>query len=995
VSQAAYLRRPVVTLVAAAVVMLGTTGASTGSPVATADPQRTGPSILDADHRQAKQDPTRAVGPGTYIVTLVEEPSAVYAGDVPGYPATKVKNGQRFDRTRPAVRSYEQRLLDQQDAVLASVGGPEPLYRYTTALNGFSAELTGKQVKALRTTPGVALVEKSITQRIDTVDSPEFLGVDEAWDSVGGPDQAGKGTVIGVIDSGIWPENPSFAGLPLRSPGKAEQVGGFHGACQASEQWDANDCNDKVISARYYVKGFGKKNLAKSEYLSPRDGGGHGSHTASTAAGNDDVAVKIEGQDLGSASGMAPGARIAAYKVCWAAPNPDDDGCATADAVAAIDQAVADGVDVINYSISGAQDTLADSVELAFLRASAAGVFVAASAGNSGPEPGTVAHPSPWVTTVGASSHHLFQGSLVLDDAEAPAYVGAMVSSTPVPRSRLVLSTDVAAPGASPDAAKICEIGSLDANLVQDSIVVCDRGTTARVDKSVAVARAGGVGMVLANVTPDDINADFHAVPTVHVDVAAGDAIKEYVRAKGEDAFASIDPDGADDTAVPQIADFSARGPSGAAGGDILKPDLTAPGVSVVAAVAPASNAGRLWDLYSGTSMSAPHIAGLAAFILGENPEWSPAAVKSAMMTTADDLEGAAGPFAQGSGNVDPGEFLDPGLVFDAGNKDYLDFLAGQGFTYTDGSPVSETPIKGQDLNLPSIAVGELTGRVEVTRRVTNLSGAPETFVPKVSGLDGIDVRVRPSRLKLAPGASATFRVSLEVKDAPIGSYARGRLTWTGLEHQAHIPIVVRPVLVDAPQEVTGTGASGKVTVAGTSGSDADIELHTAGLVPSRPTGVSLVPGAFDPAAPNGDTDTFSVPVTVEDGIEVARFQMDAHNAADDLDMFVYREGELVASSASAAADETVTLVEPEPGEYTVYVNSYSAGNGSTTTGWFNSWVVGQNDSGNLTLDPETVSSGAGDRFSFNASWENLDDSRWFGAIRYGDSEHRTLVTLN
>ncbi len=970
-------------------------GSSMAAPLAPADPQRGGPVILDGSNQRATQDPTRAVGPGLYIVTMVDKPSAVYAGGVPGYPATKVKPGQRFDRTRPAVASYEQRLRDKQDAVLFSVGDPELLYRFTTAVNGFAANLTGKQVKALRATPGVALVEKSTKQRIDTVDSTGFLGFDEAWDAVGGPDEAGKGTVIGVIDSGIWPENPSFAGLPLRSPGRAEQVGGFHGACQAGEQWDANDCNDKVISARYYVKGFGKKNLAKSEYLSPRDGGGHGSHTASTAAGNDDVGVEIEGQDFGSASGMAPAARIAAYKICWAAPNPDEDGCATADAVAAINQAVADGVDVINYSVSGAQDTVADSVELAFLNASAAGVFVAASAGNSGPGAGTVGHPSPWVTTVGASTHHLFQGSLILDDEARTPYVGAMVSGKPVPRSRLVLSTDVAAPGVTPEEAQICEIGSLDATLVQDHIVVCDRGTTARVDKSVAVARAGGVGMVLANVTPDDLDADFHSVPTVHVDVAAGQAIKDYVRAEGEDAFASIDPAGADDTAVPQIAEFSSRGPTPAAGGDILKPDLTAPGVSVVAAVAPASNSGRLWDVYSGTSMSSPHVAGLAAFIMGEKPEWSPAAVKSAMMTTADDLEGTAGPFAQGAGNVDPGDVLDPGLVFDASTTDYLDFLAGQGFTYSDGSPVSGNPIRARDLNLPSIAVGDLTGRARITRRVTNLSGGTETFDPVITGLDGIDATVRPATLTLSSGESATFRVTLEAtEDAPLGSYAKGRLTWTGLDHQAHIPIVVKPELVDAPDEVTATGSSGSVTVEGTAGSNGDIDLHTAGLVSATPTGVTLVPGAFDPTAPNDDTDTFGVPVDIEAGIDVARFQMDAHNASDDMDMFVYRDGELVASSASPSADETVTLVRPTAGEYTVYVNSYSAGNGSTTTGQFYSWVVGQTDTGNLTLDPETVSGSAGEPFSFDASWQDLGGYRWFGAIRYGDSEHRTLVTL-
>ena len=994
-----YLRRSVAAVITAVItagaVALGTTGTSMALPQAPAAPHNSGDTVLDAQHDQARQNPTRATGPGLYIVTMVEKPSAVYSGGVPGYPATKARKGERFDRTRPAVVSYERRLADRQDKVLDRVGDPEVRYRFTTAVNGLAADLSTKQVKELRATAGVALVEKSTKQRMDTVDSPAFLGVDEAWDAAGGPDEAGKGTVIGVIDSGIWPENPSFAGLPLKSPGTSEQVDRFHGACQAGEQWDENDCNDKVISARYYVRGFGTKNLAKSEYLSPRDGGGHGSHTASTAAGNLDVAVEIEGQDFGFASGMAPAARIAAYKICWAAPNPDEDGCATADAVAAIDQAVADGVDVINYSVSGAQDTLADSVELAFLNASSAGVFVAASAGNSGPAESTVAHPSPWVTTVGASTHHLFQGSLVLGDEELTPHVGAMVSNESVPSSHIVLASDVATPGATTEDAQICEIGSLDATRVQDNIVVCDRGTTARVDKSAAVARAGGAGMVLVNVTPDSVDSDFHAVPTVHVDVAAGDAIKDYVLSAGPEATAAISPAGADDTTVPQIAAFSARGPSLASYGDILKPDITAPGVSIVAAVAPPSNAGRLWDLYSGTSTSAPHIAGLAAFVTGEKPDWSPAQIKSAMMTTADALKGHAGPFAEGAGNVHPPDFLDPGLVFDANMRDYLDFLAGQGFTHADGTPVSDDPIDASELNLPSIAVGDLTGSVSVTRRVTNLAGSAQTFTSDVTGLNGIDTTVTPNEFTVGGGETRKLTVTFTPgRDASVGTHAKGALTLTSINNQVRIPIVVKPELVDAPDEVTGTGSSGSLTVAGVSGTDDEIELTTAGLVYATPTGVTLVPGAFDATAPDDDTDTFKVPVTIPEYTDVARFQMDAHNAGDDLDVYVYRGDELVGLSATESADETVTLIEPEAGDYTVYVNSYSAANGSTTTGQFYSWVVGQGDSVNLPLSPDSIRTGTGERFSVQASWDRLDSHRWFGAIRYGESDHRTLVTI-
>jgi hypothetical protein len=987
-----------VTALVAAAVCVGTTGFTAAQAVTPAnDPERATTTSLD-EESSPRQDPTRATGPGLYIVTLVDKPSAVYTGGVPGHPATKPTDGERFDRTRPAVVSYESRLRAAQDQLLARVGNPTVVYRFTTAVNGFAAELNTKQVKQLRSTEGVALVEKSTNQKIDTVSSPEFLGLEGptgTWAQVGGPAEAGKGTVVGVIDTGIWPENPSFAGLPLKAPGRSVKVRGFHGACQAGEQWDVRDCNDKVVSARYFVEGFGRNNIAQSDYLSPRDGVGHGSHTASVAAGNRDVAVQIQGQEFGDASGVAPAARVAVYKVCWAAPNPDDDGCATADAVAAINQAVADGVDVINYSISGTRETAADSVELAFLNAAASGVFVATSAGNSGPGARTVAHPSPWVTTVAASTHELLQGSIMLGDGTS--HVGAMVSDQAVPSSRLVLSSDVAAPDATADEARLCEIGALDAEKVQDTIVVCDRGVTARVDKSLAVSRAGGVGMVLANAEPDSRDADFHSVPSVHVDVTAAATIKAYVEANGGEATASIDPNGSDSTVVPQVAEFSSRGPSEASGGNVLKPDLTAPGVSVVAAVSPPSNSGRLWDLYSGTSMSAPHVAGLAALVKAEKPGWSPAQVKSAMMTTAYDVEGSAGPFSQGAGHVDAQAMLDPGLVFDAGREEWLGFLAGQGFRNTDGSPVSDHPIDASNLNLPSIAVGDLTGRTRVTRTVTNVSGRTESFSARVAGLGGVIAKVRPAALTLAPGESAKFTVVLTTDQSTShGTYAKGSLIWTGLTHQTRIPIVARPQLLTAPTEVPGTGPTGSARISGVSGTDRPIDMTATGLVGATPSPVSLVPGAFDPATPTQDDDTLATPVEVPAGTDVARFHLDGHNAGDDLDLYVYLDGELVASSATASADETVTLVEPPAGQYTVYVNSFSAANRSTTTGQLFSWLVGSGDLGNLALTPNPVPAEVGEPFGFEVSWRDLDmTQRWFGSIRYADSDRRTLVTVS
>ncbi|HZJ05573.1 MAG TPA: S8 family serine peptidase [Nocardioidaceae bacterium] len=961
--------RGVAAVLAAALVAAGTTGSAVASDGT-------------AEAGDGAPDPTSAAGPGAYIVTLDQEPSAVYDGGTDGFAATRAMDGQRFDRTRTAVVAYESHLRERQDRLLSRIGNPAVLYQMATAVDGFVARLNGGQVKELRANKGVALVERSTRQQLDTVDSPDFLELPRTWARQGGPADAGDGAVIGVVDSGIWPENPSFAGLPQKAARVSEELQGFHGACARAEEWSPENCNEKVVSARYFVKGFGVGNVAESEFRSPRDGSGHGSHTASVAAGNDDVAVEIERQRFGTASGMAPAASIAAYKACWAAPNPAFDGCATADTVAAIDQAVADGVDVLNYSISGPADTVADSVEQAFLNAAAGGVFVAASAGNQGPRAGTVGHSGPWVTTVGSSTHRLLQGAVRLGNGDVHA--GAMVADEAVGRARLVLGSSVAAEGASTAQARICEIDSLDSSAAANRIVVCDRGATSRVDKSAAVARAGGAAMVLANVHPDSRDADFHSVPTVHLDAAAADEIKSYVRAEGRDANASLDPDGSERSPVPNAAEFSSRGPSAVRGGDLLKPDITAPGVGVVAAVAPPTSSGRLWDLRSGSSTSAAHVAGLAAFLVGVKPQWSPARVKSAMMTTASDLTGGADPLTQGAGHVRPARFLDPGLVYDTSPDDWVDFLAGRA--------------RARDLNQPSITLGALTGRTMVSRTVTNVSGERETYRATVSGLNGVSATVTPATMTLAPRASRRFTVRFAAEPgAPVGSYSGGALTWVAqtTRTRARIPLAVRTQISSAPEEVTGLRRSGKLRVEGRSGRTGSISLRTSGLTGARPTPVSLVPGPFDPTSPSRDSDTLMTTVTVPPGADLARFELDAHNKADDLDVFAYLDGDLVAQSATDSADEQVTLVEPHPGTYRIYVSSSSAANGSTTTGQLYAWAVTPGDGANLELDPGTVRTTAGDRFRYRASWKGLDmTERWFGAIRYAESDRRTLVSI-
>jgi subtilisin family serine protease len=268
--------------------------------------------------------------------------------------------------------------------------------------------------------------------------------------------------------------------------------------------------------------------------------------------------------------------------------------------------------------------------------AAANGVFVAASAGNSGPGASTVAHNSPWLTTVAASTHAVYEGTVELGDGEK--YRGASISDSGLPQQTpIVLASAVGAAGVDGDEVALCAADSLDPAKVAGTIVVCDRGVYDRVAKSAEVKRAGGVGLVLANVTPGSLDADFHSVPTVHVDETAGAKIKAYV-AEVTTATAALlpgDRTGLPATPTPVIAGFSSRGPAIANGGDVLKPDISAPGVSVLAAVAPGPNDGRTFNLLSGTSMSSPHIAGLAALVRQKHPSWSPMQVNSAMMTTA------------------------------------------------------------------------------------------------------------------------------------------------------------------------------------------------------------------------------------------------------------------------------------------------------------------------------------------------------------------------
>ncbi|MCH8857669.1 MAG: protease inhibitor I9 family protein, partial [Proteobacteria bacterium] len=379
----------------------------------------------------------------TYIVQLKDEPAASYQGGVTGLTATQPAPGETFKFGTAAVQAYVNYLGQQQSNVLSLVGNAPVLAQYKVVFNGFAASLTDDEARTLAANSQVAGLWLDEARKLETISTSRFLKLTEPgglWSrTVGGQPLKGENMVVGVIDGGIWPENPAFFervdsnGEPSNNPADAQVYGpppaSFTGGCVAGPGIDpAKHCNNKLVGIKHYNTGFKASgrvlhwtDFADSgrDSLSGATGhGGHGDHTASTAAGNSNVPVILNNSIIGTASGMAPRARVAAYKVCWTYVAPaatdgtgSENRCFNSDSVAAIDAAVADGVNVINFSISGSQTTVNDPVEQAFYRAARAGVFVAASAGNSGPGQ-AVAHISPWLTTVAASTHdRSFSGS--------------------------------------------------------------------------------------------------------------------------------------------------------------------------------------------------------------------------------------------------------------------------------------------------------------------------------------------------------------------------------------------------------------------------------------------------------------------------------------------------------------------------------------------------------------------------------------------------------
>jgi hypothetical protein len=768
-------------------------------------------------------------GMTSVIVKLDVAPVAGYQGGVAGFSATspQVTGASQLDLNAANVKQYQVYVdgvqQDFQTNVAKAVPGAQVVHTFDLILGGVSMLVPADQVNTLKNLPGVVAVYPDELLHLDTDNSPQFIGAPTAWKLGGGQKKAGEGVVVGVLDTGIWPEHPSFSD-PDPSGRPYRPVASWHGTtCDFGSTVPGDvpfTCNNKLVGAARFMDTYSAlQPELPGEFPTARDDDGHGTHTSSTAAGNASVAASIFGVSRGIVSGIAPRASVAMYKVCGNA------GCYSSDSAAAVQQAIKDGVNVINFSISGGANPYSDVVSQAFLDAYNAGVFVAASAGNAGPAPDTTDHREPWVTTVAASTQNrafqttaTFTGSggasLSLDGTTLTAGVGPAPVFVPTGSTATVQCDTPFAAGS-----------------VAGQIVVCKRGNTGRAQKGWNVLQGGAVGMILYNQSAavTDLETDNHFLPAIQIQYAQGQSLLTFLAAN-PGATASW-PAGAKVSAQGDVmASFSSRGGPGQTLG-VSKPDITAPGVQILAGHTPlpvqppyyyaSGPTGQLFQAIAGTSMSSPHIAGSGALIKWLHPDWTPGQIKSALMTTAwtrvvkEDGTTPATPFDDGSGRVDLNKAGSAGLTFDETGANYVAF---QDHLW--------------DANYPSLYVPVMPGQITVKRTVKNVTDKDREWQLSVSAPSDVRVTV-PHDIKVRKNKSATFEITVDARAVPLGEVRYATIEFKQGNDKLHFPITIvrnQPVVTlsktcDPASIKKGDTTTCTITATNTSFSAANVNL--------------------------------------------------------------------------------------------------------------------------------------------------------------------------
>jgi subtilisin family serine protease len=730
--------------------------------------------------RLAETDPSLLRKTGSELVSVMVkldyDAIASYAGGIEGLPPTSpTVTGRSLDDNPGAVASYRSYVTGLEKRVLRAVDGKIPRSTvgrsFRLAYGGVSLQLPANEVVALLAIPGVAAVQKdSLNQPLQVEEPYQSIGAEAVWNELGGPVATGQGVVVANLDTGIWPEHPMFDDLGLAAP-PAPPSGTR--ACEFGLSGGTHDapftCANKLIGAQAFLDTYttfiGAEpgeycdtiGPAQNVVCSARDADGHGTHTLTTAAGNLVNTAEMWGTDWGPNSGMAPGAHVIGYRVCL------DQGCFSSDSAAAVNEAIADGADVINFSISGGNNAYTDAVELAFLDFYASGGLVNASVGNAGPGPATANHAGPWTNTIGASyPSRIYEASLHLEASNGATFDAGGVTITP----GIGTPTSVIRPSSVRRYAgnNTCNV-PFPTTSVEGKIVLCDRGNPAgRADSGFNVLQGGGAGMVLANVGHQDLFTDLHWLPTIMLDdgrwegvAQPGSAARAFLA--GHKKVTATFTTGTRTEQTPDImTTFSSRGPLG----DWIKPDVTAPGIEILAGRSPQPWSGAIpsgppGDLYmaiAGTSMSSPHAAGVSALVKAAHPSWTPGQIKSALMTSSiqevlkpDGLT-PADPFNTGAGSIRADRAIHPTLTFDVSAARY--------------AALGADPLHRIDANIPSVNAPTMSGSVTTTRTAMNVSGATQNLTVETAAPAGGAIVVNPASFSLSAGQTKQLTITID-----------------------------------------------------------------------------------------------------------------------------------------------------------------------------------------------------------------------------------------
>jgi subtilisin family serine protease len=799
--------------------------------------------------------------PISVLVKLDYDALASYRGGVAGYAATSpTSTGKDLKANRGAVRSYSGYMAAFDARAISGIKSRIPTARvlqtYHAAYGGLAVALPRDQIRKLLKIRGVAAVQRdALRQPLNSTDTNNFLGAPAAWGELGGQDNAGAGVLVANLDTGVWPENPLFADHGLAAPP------GSYG-CQFGDGSDpdlgaAFSCNHKMVGAYAFTDTYmAFIGALPGEYCdngtgecSARDADGHGTHTLSTAAGDRVNSAPIEGIERGPVSGLAPGAWVIGYRVCL------EQGCFNSDSVAAVNQAILDNVDVINFSISGGNDAFSDPVELAFLDFYASGGLANASAGNAGPGAGTANHAGPWTNTIAASyppSFYLTTLHLAATGGATLDVTGSAITPGISSPTDVVKALDVAGYTGN----DTCNV-NFPTGSVTDKIVLCKRGNPeGRNDSSYRVLQGGGAGMIIYNPTHQDLFTDNFWIPTVMLDTGPTTAAPADAQAAltfintHSGVTATFDTGSLQPVTPDVLTTFSSRGPLGS----WIKPNVTAPGIEVLAGNSPqhvgvvSGPQGELYQAIAGTSMSAPQATGVSALVKAANPTFTSGQILSALSTSSvQDVKNSDGvtpatPFETGAGGIRASRAIHPTLTFDVSAAEY-------------GASAGD-PLNRVNVNYPSINATEMPGVVVTQRIAVNVSGASQTFHASTTSTGGT-ISVNPPDFEMTAGARKKLKITINGESLANGQYFGGiTLTPSSGATPVFLPVAFRKTqgavtLAHSCSPTTfarGASSACSVSMQNLGNADADVRLNVDGPQPSRLDIMNVSPPAVEMA---------------------------------------------------------------------------------------------------------------------------------------------------